>query len=213
MSQIKLVHSGGNGVIISAPSSNPAANRTITLPGNADGEMLTTTNPKTGNIIQVVSVTKTDTTSTSSSTFGKISGLQPSITPSSTLSKILIQGSFCIGVSSKSADTPLKLFRSVGGSDTDIGIGDAAGNRQRCFWGTEDWFGNNITSSDGAKFIIASASVNFLDSPSTTSAITYGVNWRIQSGHTVYLNRTGHDADNVNYPRGSSTITLMEIAG
>ena len=41
MSQIKLVHSGGNGVIISAPSSNPAANRTLTLPGDADGEILT----------------------------------------------------------------------------------------------------------------------------------------------------------------------------
>jgi hypothetical protein len=31
MSSLKLLHSGGNGVIISAPSSNPAANRTITL--------------------------------------------------------------------------------------------------------------------------------------------------------------------------------------
>ena len=165
----------------------------------------------TGNILQVVSVTKSDTTSLASSSWHKISGLQPSITPSSASNKILIQASFCIGVSSKSADTPLKLFRSVGGSDTDIGIGDAAGNRQRCFWGTEDWFGNNNTS-DGAEFIMASASANFLDSPNTTSAITYGVNWRIQSGHAVYLNRTGHDADNTNYPRGSSTITLMEVA-
>ena len=32
MSQIKLKHSGGNGVIIAAPSSNPSADRTITLP-------------------------------------------------------------------------------------------------------------------------------------------------------------------------------------
>ena len=40
MSSLKLLHSGGNGVIISAPSSNPASNRTITVPGNADGEML-----------------------------------------------------------------------------------------------------------------------------------------------------------------------------
>ena len=31
MSSLKLLHSGGNGVIISAPSSNPSANRTITL--------------------------------------------------------------------------------------------------------------------------------------------------------------------------------------
>jgi len=51
MSQIKLVHSGGNGVIISAPSSNPAANRTLTLPGDADGSILTSTS---GSSIQVL---------------------------------------------------------------------------------------------------------------------------------------------------------------
>ena len=63
MSSLKLLHSGGNGVIISAPSSNPASNRTITVPGNADGEMLTTTNPKAGNIIQVVNTGVTSTSS------------------------------------------------------------------------------------------------------------------------------------------------------
>tara|TARA_R100001079_G_C4436146_1_gene146510 strand:- start:283 stop:1476 length:1194 start_codon:yes stop_codon:yes gene_type:complete len=35
--QIKLKHASGNGVIISAPSSNPAADRTLTLPSDADG--------------------------------------------------------------------------------------------------------------------------------------------------------------------------------
>ena len=30
MSQIKLLHSGGNGVILAAPSSNPASDRTLT---------------------------------------------------------------------------------------------------------------------------------------------------------------------------------------
>ena len=37
MSSIKLKHASGNGVSISAPSSNPAADRTLTLPGDADG--------------------------------------------------------------------------------------------------------------------------------------------------------------------------------
>ena len=36
MSNIKLVHSGGNSVSITTPDSNPAANRTFKLPG-ADG--------------------------------------------------------------------------------------------------------------------------------------------------------------------------------
>ena len=41
MSQIKLKHSGGNSVIIAAPDSNPASDRTLKLPGGADGEILT----------------------------------------------------------------------------------------------------------------------------------------------------------------------------
>ena len=46
MSQIKLKHSGGNGVIIAAPSSNPSADRTLTLPGDGDGEILTNVSRK-----------------------------------------------------------------------------------------------------------------------------------------------------------------------
>jgi len=51
MSSIKLKHSGGNGVIIAAPSSNPAADRTITVPSTASGNLLTSTS---GSSIQVL---------------------------------------------------------------------------------------------------------------------------------------------------------------
>ena len=37
---IKLKHASGNGVIISAPSSNPAADRTLELPSDADVTMV-----------------------------------------------------------------------------------------------------------------------------------------------------------------------------
>jgi len=37
---IKLKHASGNGVIISAPSSNPASDRTLTLPSDADGTIV-----------------------------------------------------------------------------------------------------------------------------------------------------------------------------
>ena len=40
MSQIKLKHSGGNGVIIAAPSSNPASDKTLTLPSDVDGTVV-----------------------------------------------------------------------------------------------------------------------------------------------------------------------------
>ena len=40
MSKIKLPHASGNSVSIAAPESNPAADRTLYLPSNADGTIL-----------------------------------------------------------------------------------------------------------------------------------------------------------------------------
>jgi hypothetical protein len=52
----------------------------------------------------------------------------------------------------------------------------------------------------------------YLDSPSTTSAITYSIYWRSDGSTTGYINRTVGDRDNANYdPRGTSSIVVMEI--
>lgn len=198
MSSLKLLHSGGNGVIISAPSSNPAANRTITVPGNADGEMLTTTNPKTGNIIQVVSTTKTDTTSTNTSgSFTDISGMSVSITPSSTSSKILILISLgSISSNASGIAVGFKLLRD----STAVGNASSTSNRSG--------FTNIYTGGGTGDEYILSASHSFLDSPSSTSALTYKIQWKNSSG-TTYLGRYHSNNDN----NGSSTITVMEVAG
>ncbi len=50
MSSIKLKHSGGNSVSIAAPSSNPAANRTITLNDNYAGDGSFVTANSSGNV-------------------------------------------------------------------------------------------------------------------------------------------------------------------
>ena len=54
----------------------------------------------------------------------------------------------------------------------------------------------------------------YLDSPSTTSQITYTVNFesRAVSG-TLYTNRTVDDGDTTSYERTASTFVVMEIAG
>ena len=57
MSNIKLVHSGGNSVSLTTPDSNPAANRTFKLPGNADADIVTTQKPAAGSVVQVVQFT------------------------------------------------------------------------------------------------------------------------------------------------------------
>jgi len=58
-------------------------------------------------------------------------------------------------------------------------------------------------------------SANFVDSPATTSEITYGV--QLLNAHSVtyniFVNRTEGDGDTVFNPRSVSTITVMEVAG
>ena len=61
--KIKLnAASGGGSVSFQAPSST-GDDRVITLPTTADGTVLTTTNPKAGNIIQVVATNISATSS------------------------------------------------------------------------------------------------------------------------------------------------------
>ena len=93
MSQIKLLHSGGNGVSIVAPDNNPASDRTLKLPSDGDGTILTT-NSSVGKILQVKQTVKTDVVSRGGSSgtdaLAAISGLSVDITPSATTSKIYI---------------------------------------------------------------------------------------------------------------------------
>jgi hypothetical protein len=56
-------------------------------------------------------------------------------------------------------------------------------------------------------------SITFLDSPATTSATTYKMQYIVTSGYSLCLNSNHSDADAAYVCRGVSTITLMEIAG
>jgi len=150
-----------------------------------------------GQVVQVVSVTKTDTWSTSSTTMTDVTGLSASITPSSASNKILAILSIALnGQSTVGAHAQL-----VCGS-TAIGIGDAAGSRTR----------STITVTGNASYVSGSATANFRDSPATTSATTYKVQAMTgQDGTTAYVNRSQNDADSADSGRGISTLTLLEI--
>jgi len=54
-------------------------------------------------------------------------------------------------------------------------------------------------------------SIIFLDSPATTSATTYKLAGSVWSGGSLYINRSLGDSDLGAYPRGVSTLILMEI--
>lgn len=149
-------------------------------------------------ILQVVSTAKTNTFTTTSTSFTDITGLSVSITPSSTSSKILV-----FGVLSGSNDVAVAggTSRLMRGS-TAIDIGDAAGSRDRVTI--------NLYLNDANHFL--SQPFSFLDSPATTSAVTYKLQIRTHAG-TIYVNRSKNDTDTGNFPRGVSSITVMEVLG
>jgi len=157
-------------------------------------------NLPTGSVLQVVTATKSDTTSTTSATTVDITGMSVSITPQSASSKFYVTASFVVGA--PSAHVSVVLDRN----GTDIGIGDTAGSRARLTAGT--------CSGNPAAYQPVSMSLMYLDSPATTSSLTYKIKWRSNdSGVAVYLNKTSVDSDSTSYGRFISTITVMEIAG
>jgi hypothetical protein len=172
----------------------------------ANAILASTTTFPAGHVLQVVNTTKTDTFSESLSANVNSSqnAIQVSITPSSTSNKILILWS--INASGYVGSGGHISVRVVRGS-TNVAVGDAAGNRNRI-----TSISVNASNSDRPTF----NSGNLLDSPSTTSAITYGI--RLDNNDngtaTMYLNRSKNDTDsNVNIHRTASSITVMEIAG
>jgi len=158
-----------------------------------------------GSVIQVVSATKTDTQSIAGvarNDFKDVTGLSVSITPSSVDSKILVLGHINGVVEDFGAIT--RIVRNT----TSIGIADTAGSRTLGHSSTN--FG--VTGND---LSTASMPIHFLDSPSSTSTLTYKVQlgqYNTGSG-TLYINRQQDDQNSTARGRMISAITLMEIAG
>ena len=199
MSQIKLKHSGGNSVIIAAPDSNPASDRTLKLPSDVNSTIDTLN--RTGNILQVVQTVKTDTTSYSTAaSFADISGISVTITPSSTSNKILVFPDLALG--SSDMEGFHLIWRLLRGS-TPIGVSTSATTANLTGTG-----GLNIHSTAGNAYNFGTSKM-FLDSPSTTSATTYKCQWSANdSNATLFLNRRGGNTQ----AGGISTITAMEVA-
>ena len=163
----------------------------------ASGQSIPKAALPTGSVLQVVSTTKSDTFTSSSTSFVDITGMSVSITPTSSNSKIF--ASVVLHCGSTGCTPRFLVLRDA----TSIGIGDTNGSRQRASFGT----GFNSDTNQ-----IAVQAWHFLDSPATTSATTYKVQGGLDGG-TFAINR------NESYPNNAtlgisviSSITVMEIA-
>ena len=162
-----------------------------------------------GAVLQVVTAELTTRVSMATESFQN-TGLIGYITPSSASSKILITISFGrIQTAQTNGDhgCAVRLLRN--GNDSDLN-GVAASNRSRVLFTTGGASFNNEHANGGF-------SITGIDSPNTTSQITYNVQaWPQSSSYPLIINGTALDTNVSNQFYASRTkaiITMMEIQG
>ena len=153
-----------------------------------------------GGIIQVVQTFKNDTTSVnnnSQTAFLDMSGMSVTITPSSNSNKVLIYFTCNVSAEMYDRNNSIRLLR--GGTVIGAGTG---GSTTNC----------SIYVRTKDNDYLENKSYMFLDSPSTTSATTYKLQWCAEgsggSAKVWYLNRRAVG----NYNNTGSQITAMEIS-
>jgi hypothetical protein len=161
--------------------------------GVVDGDMLAS--GVGGKILQCIpSTLKTDSFTTSSSSFVDVTGMTATITPSATSSKILILVMGRISIATDGAATWTQLLRG----STVIGSGDTGES-------TTEGIGYCQTSPASAgNRKLYDTHVLMVDEPSTTSATVYKM--QMKGGSWNITGATGSG-----YGNTSSQITLLEI--
>ena len=189
-------HASGTGdFTIAAPNSN--TDRTLTLP-DVTGNVVTTGDTSTvtetmingslGKVLQVVQTSSTTQETFTSGSYTSTSSFSGVITPSSTSNKIFVVADVAMMYylsSGNSAHALFRLYRAVGATASAASTGQ-----------TYDYGGSGILTS-------INLPINWLDSPSTTSELTYVLQVSKQAGEQARLNYNG----------GTSRMTLLEIAG
>ena len=160
-----------------------ASGDTIDVPSGAtlDTTGATVTGLTTGKVLQVVSTANTSAITGNNTSFAD-SGFSVTITPSATSSKILI----LTQIAAFNDTTATSMYYSIYRGTTNLG--DSSTGFVRTYNG-----GSNLGSS---------VAMNFLDSPSTTSATEYSVYVKVNAG-------IGYISVN----DSTSTITALEIEG
>ena len=150
-----------------------------------------------GGLLQLVSTTKTDHFSTTSSSLTEVTGLNVTITPSATSSKVYLNidvsvggETSYIGFNIKRDSTLIAVTAGVDGND----------NRHQ---GT---FATTVSGNSTLRTI----GFSFLDTPNTTSAVTYKIfTISTYNSNPVSINRTHATGDASYNQGGTSTICLL----
>ena len=157
-----------------------------------------------GGIIQIVHTNTSSHTYNNNTTYADITGVTATITPTRSDSKILIQCSLAVSKDNNHSF----LGRVVRNGSAISGSGGVAES-------------GHSSQEDGTWWLVRTTAhsanplmVNYLDSPSSTSAVTYKAQGKTSnSGQYYAINRTVNSEDNIYASPGFSSITLMEVSG
>jgi len=162
-----------------------------------------------GHVVAVHDVLKTDTQTSTSSSWVDITGLSVTFTPKSSTNKILIQGHVTCSTN-YDASMSIKPVKVIGGTSTDIAIADSAGSRVLGHTGY-GYFNNSYSNYDYTQFPI-NAVHTLSSSSSTTIKIQIrngdltGVGWAVNRAYD-------NDPDELWQARATSSLIVMEIGG
>lgn len=229
---LKLITSGGGSVILDANTTG--STYTINVPAEG-GSLLTSgslsginasamsvgtipttrlpTIPKanlpTGCILQVLSARNGDFFSSSSTSWADITGLSVTITPTSATSKVFVMVSFGRGTTQAyNLDMACGIRVLANGSDALYINGNTSSNRAKVAM-MFNGLAFNADHSPGGFMVSA------LESPATTSAVTYKVQVACQAAANPFImngSPNNGDTGNIYHGRGQSSITVWEIA-
>lgn len=156
-----------------------------------------------GHILQVQQIVKLDGFTTSSSSFIDVTGMSVKITPTSSSSKILVMIHLNYG-GSVNIYGNAKVLRD----STVISTSTAASGNQ-----INSTFAFGKENSSSAEYKLHLGCYNFLDSPSSTSELTYKLQVMTNdSTRTITVNRPYNYNDASYISGGTSSITVMEVS-
>ena len=185
------------GMVLTAPAlGTPASGVLTNCTGVAAGAL------PAGSVLQVVQAVKTATQTITGMTQTDVTGLSVVITPRSASNKILVL------VDMKCGYGVYGGIANILRNGTKIYVG-GGGLARSCAM-----FSNAYTPSNAIYHMLPLVA-NYLDSPATTSALTYKVQAAaFDAGQVQYINRTSADLNETGRDGlTASSITVMEIAG
>jgi len=204
--QVAIATNGTQAMLVNASQNTTFAG---TLTTAAKG--IAAASLPTGSVLQVVSATLNTYGSTGSTTYVAVTGLSVAITPATASNKVLIRGYIWLAGSSQNG-----LFGAVF-RDASIlsGVAGSSSNPNAIVnggSGTVRASGGFIPASGYVTYQATPICFEFLDSPASTSSLTYQIYVRVGGGGTLYYNYQSNTGTNADFGYFASSITAQEIA-